>query len=97
MGVELGKKPKDLTGSESEEHGPVGMGRVGGCILLRWSQIHYNHMVTEKQGRVLPGVDLCKKPKDLSASERQDRGHGKGVGVYVTLLQSHTLCKALNY
>ena len=43
------------------------------------------------------GLTCAKKPKDLSASERQDRGHGKGVGVYVTLLQSHTLCKALNY
>ena len=25
------------------------------------------------------GVDLCKKPKDLSASEREERGHGEGV------------------
>ena len=33
---------------------------------------------------------MRKKPKDLSASEREDRGHGKGVGVYATLLQSDT-------
>jgi hypothetical protein len=25
------------------------------------------------------GVGLRKKPKDLSASEREDRGHGEGV------------------
>ncbi len=37
------------------------------------------------------GVDLRKKSKDLIASEREDRGHGKGVGVYVTLLQSDTV------
>ncbi len=37
------------------------------------------------------GVDLRKKPKDLSTSDREDRGHGKGVGVYATLLQSNTV------
>jgi hypothetical protein len=37
------------------------------------------------------GVDLRKKPKDLSVSEREERGHGKGVGVYGTLLQSDTV------
>ena len=28
------------------------------------------------------GVGLWKKPKDLSGSEREERGHEKGVGVY---------------
>jgi hypothetical protein len=37
------------------------------------------------------GVGLRKKPKDLSVSEREERGHGKGVGVYVTLIQSDTV------
>ncbi len=36
------------------------------------------------------GVGLCKKPKDLSASDREERGHGKGVGVYATLHKSDT-------
>jgi hypothetical protein len=30
-------------------------------------------------------VGLRKNPKNLSASERDERGHGKGVGVYATL------------
>ena len=34
------------------------------------------------------GAELRKKPKDLIASERQERGHVKGVGVYDTLQQS---------
>ena len=36
------------------------------------------------------GVDLRKKPKDLSASE-SERGHGKVGGLYTTLLQSDTV------
>jgi hypothetical protein len=38
-----------------------------------------------------PGVRLRKKPKDLSTSERDERGYGKGVGEYPTLLQSDTV------
>ena len=34
---------------------------------------------------------LRKKTKDLSASEREERGHGKGVGVYSTLMKSDTV------
>ncbi len=41
-GVELRKKPKDLSASESDD---VGMGRVGVCMLLCYSQIQYSHMV----------------------------------------------------
>ena len=37
------------------------------------------------------GDGLRKKPKDLSASEREDREHGEGVGVHGTLLQSDTV------
>ena len=31
------------------------------------------------------------KTKGLSPSEREERGHGKGVGVYATLMHSDTL------
>ena len=37
------------------------------------------------------GVELRKKAKDLSASQREERGYGKGVGVYATLLQTDTV------
>ena len=38
-----------------------------------------------------PGeVDLRKKPKDLSTSESEECGHGKGGGVYTTLIRSDT-------
>ena len=37
------------------------------------------------------GVGLYKKPKVLSASEREERGHGKGGGVYDTLLMPDTV------
>ena len=32
-----------------------------------------------KEGTRPVGVELRKKPKDLSASEREERGHGEGV------------------
>jgi hypothetical protein len=64
----------------------VDMGRVWGCILLSCSQIQ-THKV-QSYGRVKEdtspvGVDLTQKTKDLSVSEREECGHGKGVGVYV--------------
>ena len=34
---------------------------------------------------------MRKKPKDLSASEREEGGNGEGVGVYYTLLESDTV------
>ena len=37
------------------------------------------------------GVELRKKPKDLSANKSEEFGHGEGEGVYGTLLQSDTL------
>ncbi len=37
------------------------------------------------------GVGLLKKPKDLSAHEREEREHGDGRDVYDTLLQSDTV------
>ena len=37
-------------------------------------------MVTQKKTRLRTrGVGLRKKPKDLSASEREECGHGEGV------------------
>ena len=50
----------------------VDMGRVGVCMLLYCSQIHYSHMVVQKQTRVL-GVGLCKKSKGPEYHEREDR------------------------
>ena len=47
-------------------------------------------MVTQSSHKVITrpvGVDLCKKPMDLSASESEECGYGKGVGVYDTLIQ----------
>ena len=32
------------------------------------------------------GVEIHKKPKDLSVSESEECGHGEGGGVYVTLI-----------
>ena len=60
------------------------------CILLCCSQIHYRYLVAQKQTRDL-GVGLRKKTKDLIVSEREECGHGKGAGVYDTLMQSDTL------
>ena len=34
---------------------------------------------------------MRKKPKDLSRSEREERGHGEGGGVYPTLIQADTV------
>ena len=60
-------------------------------MILSCSQIHYNHMVTKNQERVLGGLVCEKKPKDLSTSEREKRKYGKGVGVYATLKKSDTV------
>jgi hypothetical protein len=48
----------------------------------------YGHTIV---GTSPVGVGLRKNPKDLSASEREESGDGKGVGVYATLLQSDTV------
>ena len=55
------------------------MGRVGVCMLLCCSQIHYSHMVAQKQARGLWGLSCARKAKDLRASEREEHGHGEGV------------------
>jgi hypothetical protein len=63
-------------------------------MILYCSQIQYSHMVAQKQARDLWGLGLRKKTKDLSAlsaSHIEERGHGEGVGVHVTLLQSDTV------
>ncbi len=44
----------------------------------------------EKDDVILVEVEL-QKPRNLSAGEREECGHGEGVGVYSTLLQSDTL------
>ena len=59
------------------------MGRVWVCMILYCSQIHYIHMVASKSNTRTEGVGLRKKPKDLSAHESEQRGHGEGGGVYV--------------
>ena len=41
----------------------LGMGRVSVCMLLWYSQILYNHMVTEKEVRVLGGLVWAKKQR----------------------------------
>ena len=63
----------------------VDMARVWVCIILCFIQIQHSHMVTQKHTRYL-GVGMHKKSKDLSAHEREDRGHDKGEDVYQWLL-----------
>ena len=41
-----------------------------------------------KAGTRPVGLGCAKKTEDLSASEREERGHGEGGGVYATLQQS---------
>ncbi len=55
------------------------------CILLCFSQI--TDIRSRKGGTRPVGVGVRKKPKDLSGSDREECGHGEGVGVYTTLLQ----------
>ena len=58
-------------------------------MLHCFSQIHYSHMemvIQMQVNHVNPdtrpvGVELRKKPKDLSASESEECGHGEGGGV----------------
>ena len=76
MGVELRKKPKDLSASESEERGlEEGVG-VYASLLQSDAAQPYGRA---KAGTRPVGVELRKKPKDLSASERKERGYGEGV------------------
>jgi hypothetical protein len=44
-----------------------------------------------KEGTRPVGVGLCKKPKDMSPSEREECEDGEGVCMYDTLLQSDTV------
>ncbi len=59
------------------------------CMLLCCSQIHYSLIVAKAGAR--PGGWAAQTTKGPSASEREERGHGKGVCVYATLLQSDTV------
>ena len=76
------KKPKDLSGCESEEFG-YGEGECVYVTLIQSDTVQpYGH----GEGGTSPRrVGLSKKTKDLSTSEREECGHGKGVGVYPTL------------
>ena len=58
---------------------------VGVYDTLLQSDTLYPYDLT-KESTSPEGVVLRKKPKDLSGSEREDRGHGEGGGVYGTLL-----------
>ena len=49
----------------------------------------YGH---SKAGTRPVGVELRKKPKDLSVSEREDRGHGEGGGVFYLFPSYTPLC-----
>jgi hypothetical protein len=42
------------------------------------------------------GVELCTKPKDLIASEREDRGYGEIVRSMCVVVVSKTSCKDIN-
>ena len=59
----------------------VTMGRVGMCIVICYSHIVRStvDIWSRKRRYETCGVEVWKKPKDLSASEREERGHGKGV------------------
>jgi hypothetical protein len=60
------------------------------CMLLCYSQIQYRHMVTQKQVQDLLGLDYARDQRTW-LQVREECGHGEGVGVYVTLLQSDTV------
>ena len=76
MGVDLSQKPKDLSGSESEERGHGEGGGVYATLLQSDTLQPYGRV---KEDASPGGVGLRKNPKDLSASEIEDRGHGEGV------------------
>ena len=49
--------------------------------------------VTVEEATMVLG--LRKKPKDLSASESEDRGHGEGRDVYDTVMEGKDVCTTL--
>jgi hypothetical protein len=88
--VEL-QKPRNLSASEIQERGHgEGVG-VYVTLLQSDSVQSYGRAKADTRYTRPLGVGLCKKPKHLTASEREERGHGKGEGVYTTLLQSDTV------
>ena len=80
VGVELHKKPKDLSVSEREDRGHGEGGSVYGTLLQSDTIYPYGHAKSVTRPR---GGGLRKKPKDLSTSERENRGHGR---VWVCIL-----------
>ena len=51
------KKPKDLSEHESDERG---YGKGWGVYVTLLSQMHYSHMVSQKQTQVLGGLGCAK-------------------------------------
>ena len=76
VGVELRKKPKDLSTHESDERGHGEGGVVYATLMQSDTQKSYGRA---KAGTRPVAVELRKKPKDLSAHESDERGHA-GVG-----------------
>ncbi len=84
--VEL-QKTRNLTVSEREERGHGTCGDVHAALLQSDTVQPYGR-AKQKQTRDLCGLSCAKKPKDVIPSEREQCGHGKGVGVHATLMQS---------
>ena len=75
------QKPRNLSGSESGDRGHGdSLGSMWVCVLLCCSQIHVvqSYGRSKSDTRTL-GVEIRKKPKGLSGSDREECGYGEGV------------------
>ena len=79
-----GWSPQKTKGPEDVRGRTVNTGRVGMCMLLWWSQIHYSHMVTQNQVRGLWGLTYTKNQRSWVHVRVNNLGMGR-VGVCILL------------